>query len=127
MSMCTESMTTTSCCSRAELPSGLRDLRPHSPTAGRRSLVELSGRDRRVVVIPHGVAHGFFFPEPSLHVYSMTEYWNPGEGLGCRWDDPDLEIPWAVQGDPLLSERDAGLGSLKELLHALWPVPARAG
>lgn len=108
---------------RAEI--GLRDLRPGSPTAGAGTLVELSGRERCVLVIPHGVAHGFYFPEPSLHVYSMTEYWNPAEHLGCRWDDPDLGIPWSVR-DPLLSERDAALGSLSGLLRTLWPATTPA-
>jgi dTDP-4-dehydrorhamnose 3,5-epimerase len=102
---------------RAEI--GLRDLRPDSPTAGLAVLVELSGRDRRALVIPHGVAHGFYFSEPSLHVYSVTEYWNPHDELGCRWDDPDLGISWGAR-DPLLSDRDAGLGTLSGLLETLY-------
>jgi dTDP-4-dehydrorhamnose 3,5-epimerase len=52
---------------------GLRDLRRGSPTEGLAVLVEL-GRERpAALVIPHGVAHGFYFHEPSLHVYAVSE------------------------------------------------------
>ena len=56
---------------------GLKDLRRGSPTEGLAALVEL-GRERPgALVIPHGVAHGFYFHEPSLHVYAVSEYWDP--------------------------------------------------
>jgi dTDP-4-dehydrorhamnose 3,5-epimerase len=97
---------------------GLRDLRLDSSTAGLVALIELSGRNLQALVIPTGVAHGFYFAEPSLHVYSVTEYWHPADELGCRWDDPDLAIPWPIS-DPILSPRDAGLGSLSDLLATL--------
>lgn len=84
---------------------GLRDMRPASPTAGMVALVEVSGDDPQALTIPHGVAHGFHFHEPSLHVYAVTEYWSDDDELGCRYDDPDLGIPWAP-GAALVSARD---------------------
>ena len=55
---------------------GLKDLRRGSPTEGLAALVEL-GRERPgALVIPRGVAHGFYFHEPSLHVYAVSEYWD---------------------------------------------------
>src|SRR5262249_12885831 len=90
---------------------GLHDLRDASPTAGCSALVELATSTSQVAFVPHGVAHGFYFPEPTYHVYGVTHYWDPADELGCRWDDPELAIPWPRIA-PTLSPRDAGLPSL---------------
>lgn len=99
---------------------GLRDLRRGSPTEGAVALVELRGADMAAITIPHGVAHGFYFHEPSLHIYSVTHYWDPADELACRWDDPELGIPWPVT-DAVLSPRDAAAPPLRELLAQLAP------
>ena len=61
---------------------GLRDLRRGSPTEGLAVLVELGREQPAALVIPHGVAHGFYFHEPSLHVYAVSEYWEPDRRVG---------------------------------------------
>jgi dTDP-4-dehydrorhamnose 3,5-epimerase len=99
---------------------GLRDLRRGSPTEGLSTLVELGGSEPAALVIPHGVAHGFYFPEPSLHVYAVSEYWDPADELGCHWADPDLAIPWPVES-ARVSERDDSAQPLGALLAALEP------
>jgi dTDP-4-dehydrorhamnose 3,5-epimerase len=43
---------------------GLHDLRPDSETRGLGTIIELSAERPSSVVIPVGVAHGFYFPEP---------------------------------------------------------------
>ena len=75
---------------------GLRDLRRGSPTEGLTALVELGREQPGALVIPHGVAHGFYFHEPSLHVYAVSEYWDPADELACNWADPELGIEWPV-------------------------------
>ena len=60
---------------------GLRDLRRGSPTEGLAALVELGEERPAALVIPHGVAHGFYFHEASLHVYAVSEYWDPADEL----------------------------------------------
>jgi dTDP-4-dehydrorhamnose 3,5-epimerase len=99
---------------------GLRDLRRGSPTEGLASVVELGAESPGALVIPHGVAHGFYFHEPSLHVYAVTEYWDPADELSCHWADPELGIPWPAR-TALVSERDAQSQSLQELLAQLEP------
>lgn len=99
---------------------GLRDLRRDSPTEGLSALVELSGNEPASLVIPRGVAHGFYFLEPSLHVYAVTEYWNQDDELGCHWSDPKLEIRWPDES-PRVSERDARSQPLRALLEELEP------
>jgi dTDP-4-dehydrorhamnose 3,5-epimerase len=101
----------------------LRDLRPDSPTAGVATCVELRGDAAAAITIPHGVAHGFLFHEPSLHIYAVSHYWDPADELGCRWDDPALEIAWP-EAEPLISPRDAALPSLAELEDSLAAIAA---
>jgi dTDP-4-dehydrorhamnose 3,5-epimerase len=99
---------------------GLRDLRRGSPTEGMSALVELAEDPLTALLIPHGVAHGFFFAEPSLHLYGVTKYWDVGDELACHWADPQLEIPWPAL-PTLVSERDSTAPSLAELLDELEP------
>jgi dTDP-4-dehydrorhamnose 3,5-epimerase len=97
---------------------GLRDLRIGSPTESMTALVEMQGTKLHALTIPYGVAHGFYFHEPSAHLYAVSEYWNKQDELGCRWADPELEINWPDVA-PLISERDAELPSLRELVESL--------
>jgi dTDP-4-dehydrorhamnose 3,5-epimerase len=96
---------------------GLHDLREGSPTEGLGTAVELASGTPAALVIPAGVAHGFYFSAPSLHVYSVSHEWDPSDELGCRWDDPGLDIPWPCT-EPVVSERDERLGTLRALRDA---------
>ena len=95
---------------------GVRDLREGSSTEG--ACVELSGERPAAISIPHGVAHGFYFQQPSTHIYSVSQYWDMADELGCRWDDPALGIPWP-QREVHISDRDAELPSLEVMLGEL--------
>jgi dTDP-4-dehydrorhamnose 3,5-epimerase len=99
---------------------GLRDLRSGSPTEGLSALVELSAERPAALAIPHGVLHGFYFHEPSLHVYAVSEYWDPTDELGCHWADSELEIPWPASS-ARVSERDERAQPLRALLAELEP------
>lgn len=85
---------------------GLHDMRPWSPSAGRSWQVDLEASRPCATVIPPGVAHGFYFPVPSLHVYGVSDYWNPADEISCAWDCAELGIAWPTHA-PTLSERDA--------------------
>jgi dTDP-4-dehydrorhamnose 3,5-epimerase len=95
----------------------LHDVRPASETSGRACQVELSAERLRAVAIPPGVAHGFFFPEDSAHIYSVSEYWDLEDELGCRWDSEGLDMRIDTSS-PLLSRRDAEAGSFAHMVRA---------
>ena len=97
---------------------GLRDLRASSPTRDQVALVELRGDRPAAIAIPHGVAHGFYFHEPSLHLYAVSDYWDPEDELACHWRDPELRIPWPIE-KARLSERDATSPRLRGLMSTL--------
>ncbi|MBA2642526.1 MAG: dTDP-4-dehydrorhamnose 3,5-epimerase family protein [Actinobacteria bacterium] len=73
---------------------GLYDVREGSPTEGLGVTVELDEHQPHALTIPTGVAHGFCFHEPSVHVYAVSDEWDPADELGCRWDDSDLALAW---------------------------------
>jgi dTDP-4-dehydrorhamnose 3,5-epimerase len=97
---------------------GLHDLRPGSPTEGAVGVVEVGEGAPGALTIPHGVAHGFYFPVESLHVYAVSNEFDPADELGCRFDDPGLRIPWPTT-DVVLSPRDRGAGPLDALRRDL--------
>jgi len=99
---------------------GLRDLRRGSPTEGLSAVVVMTGDPITAIVMPHGVAHGFYYHAPSLHLYAVSEYWSVDDELGCHWADPELEIPWPAE-PTLVSERDATAPPLARLLEQLEP------
>src|SRR5437867_1500718 len=56
---------------------GLCDLRHGSPTEGLAAVVEMCGDEVAGLTIPPGVAHGFYFHEPSISIYAVSEYYDP--------------------------------------------------
>jgi dTDP-4-dehydrorhamnose 3,5-epimerase len=55
-----------------------------------------------------------------MQLYAVSEYWDTADELGCHWSDPGLGIAWPVTA-PILSERDAALPPLKDLIDAVVP------
>ena len=97
---------------------GLRDLREDAPAEAPACCVELDGAAPAALTIPHGVAHGFYFHEPSIHIYAVSHYWDAADELGCHWADPELGIPWPVR-EARVSPRDEALPSLARLRSQL--------
>lgn len=99
---------------------GLHDLRPSSFSCGASACVEVDADAPAAIMIPHGVAHGFWFPEPSAFVLGVTHTYDPADELGCRWDDPELGIAWPeITGEVTISQRDAELQPVAELRREL--------
>jgi len=92
---------------------GLKDLRVHSPTHDRSERLAMT-HETGLVIIPPGVGHGFYFTEPATLLNAVSHEWSKDDELGCRWDDPDLDIEWGCS-DPIISQRDIEAGTLSEL------------
>jgi dTDP-4-dehydrorhamnose 3,5-epimerase len=84
------------------------DLRPDSPTYLNHVGIELSSRNRKMLYIPEGLAHGFQTLEDNTEVlYLMSGFYAPECARGVRWNDPIFGIQWpsAVR---IISARDQG-------------------
>ena len=87
------------------------DIRKGSPTFGRWTANILSSDNRRMLWIPAGFAHGFLVTSDGAEVlYKTTDFWAPQYERCILWNDPDLGIPWPLDGEPILSGKDR-LGS----------------
>ena len=92
------------------------DIRRGSPNFGCWFGAELSAENGRHMYIPPGFAHGFLVLSETAHfLYKCTEVYRP-DAEGCvRWDDPGLRISWPLEGEPLVSPKDAAAVTLAEL------------
>lgn len=104
--------------SQAKLVHGIRgrlfdvaiDLREASPTFGHFHTELLTGGDGKAIFIPEGFAHGFLaLDEDTVFSYQCTGCYVPEACGGIRWNDPELNIPWPLEGIDrvILSEKDA--------------------
>lgn len=99
---------------------GIRDLRKRSPSFGMTALAELTGDSPSAMTVPPGVLHGLYFPLDSLLLTVESHVYDPAEEIRCRWNDPDLAIPWPF-ADPILSDADRGAQSYRELMATIEP------
>lgn len=106
---------------------GLGDLRESSTSFGQWLTLDLPAAPLQLIYIPPGVAHAFFFPTATQHLYGMSEYWCPEEEVGCFWRDPGVRLDWALAHPPTLSARDQQLGPLTALMVQLQPHQSRFG
>ena len=83
------------------------DLRRSSVSFGRWCAVRLSGENKQMVWIPAGFAHGFRVVSESAHVlYKATEFYAPECETTIAWNDPDLNIDWELEAEPIISAKD---------------------
>ena len=84
------------------------DIRHGSPTYGQWVGEILSAENKKQLWIPAGLAHGFVvLSETAEFLYKTTDYYAPQHERCIAWNDPDLAIAWPIEGQPLLSAKDA--------------------
>jgi dTDP-4-dehydrorhamnose 3,5-epimerase len=92
------------------------DVRPDSPTFAQWFGIRLSGDDHRQLYVSPGFAHGFcVLSEAACVIYKSTTLFAPEHARGVIWNDPTIGIDWPL-AEPVLSERDARLPTLRELV-----------
>jgi dTDP-4-dehydrorhamnose 3,5-epimerase len=99
---------------QGKLRAGLADLRPNSAAYRTAQTVEMSAENNLGLFIPIGVAHGFVALEPSTLIYVVDNYYDGDDEFGVAWNDPELQVDWAVS-DPILSPRDQKNPFLKDI------------
>jgi dTDP-4-dehydrorhamnose 3,5-epimerase len=84
------------------------DLRRSSATFGRHVAISLSARNRRMLYIPPGFAHGFLVvSDVAEFLYKTTDYWYPAHERTLLFNDPALDIAWPSGIEPVLAAKDA--------------------
>jgi dTDP-4-dehydrorhamnose 3,5-epimerase len=92
------------------------DIRAGSPSFGRWVAAELTAEGGEQLFIPRGFAHAYCTLTDDCELaYKVDGLYAPQTEGGLIWDDPDLAIPWPLDGDPLLSDKDRKWPTLKAL------------
>lgn len=84
------------------------DIRKGSPTFGKYVAVELSGDNKRQLLIPKGFAHGFVtLEDDTIFNYKVDNYYSPECERGIKFDDESIGIDWLLsQKEIVLSKKD---------------------
>ena len=97
------------------------DLRETSETFGKYVAVELNDKNKRMLFIPRGFAHGFLTLEDGTEFfYKCDNFYNPKSEVGIIWNDTDLNIDWNLdkynikEEELIMSEKDKKNITFKE-------------
>ena len=86
------------------------DIRQDSATFGKFVAVELSGENKRQMLLPKGFAHGFLVMEnDTIFSYKVDAYYNKECDRGILWNDAQIAINWGDFYDlskVILSKKD---------------------
>ena len=84
------------------------DIRRNSPTFGKHFSIELSGENKKQLLIPSGFAHGFsVLSNKAIVFYKCDALYNKESEAGIVYNDPSLDIDWKISaGKELVSGKD---------------------
>ena len=90
------------------------DIRVGSPQFGKYVMVELSYRNKKMLYIPEGFAHGYLVTsKDSLVHYKCTNLYDPSDDYGLFWNDKNIGISWNCNS-PIVSKKDKNAPHLKD-------------
>ena len=84
------------------------DIRRGSMTFGQWVGTVLNADNKQQLWIPPGFAHGFVtLSDTAEFLYKTTDFYAPECEQAIAWNDPTLAIDWQLDGEPLVSAKDA--------------------
>jgi len=102
-------------CSKGKIYDVAVDIRPSSPTFKQYVKVELSEENHHILYIPKGFAHGFVALTDEVELlYKASSEYCPLADAGIIWNDPEINIDWEIDFEPILSEKDKALKPIKD-------------
>ena len=105
-------------CIRGSIWDVVVDLRKGSNTYGKWFGVTLSDKNRTMMYVPKGFAHGFVSLESDSEIfYLVSDFYAPEAEGTLIWNDPDVDIQWPIQPQAL-SDKDL-LGRLLSDINPL--------
>lgn len=98
------------------------DLRKDSPTFKKWLSFDLTGENRKELLIPAGCAHGYLVLEQSVVSYKCGEKFYGEYDDGILWNDPDIGVKWPLEliggeAQAILAEKDKNLQSFSEFMN----------
>ena len=103
-------------CSKGKIFDVAVDLRANSKTFGKWVGEILSEENKHMLFIPEGFAHGFVvLSDEAELIYKASDEYSPQNDKGIKWNDPDININWGIDFDPIISEKDSNQPYLKNV------------
>ena len=78
---------------------------------GSHDSIALSANSQNVIIVPKGVAHGFYAHEAATLLYLVSTEHAPKNDKGIKWDS--FGCHWPIR-NPILSERDTTFPALQD-------------
>ena len=92
------------------------DLRKCSETFGHYFAKELSAKNRLMMYVPNGFAHGFIsLSEESELIYLVSAPYKKENEVTILWNDPDINIKWPIT-PYIISHKDKNGNLLKDVV-----------
>ncbi len=87
------------------------DIRRDKATFKKSFILEMSGENKKQLLVPSGFAHGFLVMSDFAEVlYKADEYYHPETEGGINFTDPSLGLQYLISGNEvILSEKDKNL------------------
>lgn len=97
------------------------DLRPDSPSFKKWLGFDLTGENKKELLIPGGCAHGYLVLDESIVSYKCGEKFYGEFDDGIMWNDPDVGVKWPLDkiggiDKLIIAEKDMNLQSFAELM-----------
>ncbi|HPK09877.1 MAG TPA: dTDP-4-dehydrorhamnose 3,5-epimerase [Saprospiraceae bacterium] len=92
------------------------DLREHSRTYGSIFTIILNDKEKEMLYVPRGFAHGYITLSPeAIFAYKCDNYYSPQHEGGIHVLDPNLGIDWRIDRDKIIiSDKDMRLKNFNE-------------
>ena len=95
------------------------DIRKGSPTYGKVYTIELSADNKKQLLVPKGMAHGYSVLSETAEVfYKCDEFYNKASEGGVLYNDPALAINWKIPIDKAnVADKDLEYPALENCEH----------
>ena len=94
-------------CVNGEILDVIIDVRPKSPSYLKWESFTLSAKNRDMLYVPEGCAHGYqSVTDHAEIIYFVSAFYNPAAENGIRWDDPLFGINWEEHRNIIISDKD---------------------
>lgn len=95
------------------------DIRKGSPSYGKSFTIELSGENKKQLLIPKGFAHGYSVLSEEAEVfYKCDAFYNKAAEGGILYNDPALHIDWMIPLEKIItSDKDTLYPLLENAAH----------
>lgn len=95
------------------------DMRHEKSTFKKSFILEMTGENKKQLLVPRGFAHGFLVLSDFAEVlYKADVYYNPQAEGGINFADPSLGLQYLIKdSEVILSEKDKNLPFFDQVKH----------